>query len=379
MAYTGLNSPAHTGKAVTPTTPIPAGQPGGDLAPKAPVNGLAAFANSDMGKVWSQAGAFAPAQMPGYSDAFQGALGAARGNITQMLHGALGDIQTSQGLAQQALGHYAPMVNDAYQAGLGQVNNAATAGADAMSKYGVGSEVSNANLAPERIAVGLTHQNDRNDQALLGTGLQEEAASQRAQANLAAQDRMQQVDMLQANLQAQSAQAAQQQGYTQANNLQQFGLNMLNNAQQTKDRNAAAKTAATSNPNPATGPYAGTSLTQGQVESVQKSPQYASYKTMIGNLSPGSQEASVAAGQIMQATNGSPALQEMLLKDYPDLFATATSVANQGASGGGPNPLAQFAAAPGRGLVNQARDSGTLGRGMKRINSWINPGGWFGG
>jgi hypothetical protein len=366
---TGLNSPAHTGKAVTPTSPIPAGQPGGPLAGKPQQNGLAAFANSDLGQMLSKASAlYGPSQMSGYPDAFQGALQAARGNIAQQLQGALGDIQGSQDHAMAALGQYAPQVNTAWQEGTGMADNAQKTSAAALAKYGIGSQVAKADMAPERLAMNATHQNDLSDQSLLQTGIDQQAMAARAQAQLAAQDRQGQLDQLQAQLSSQQAMAAQQQQYAQANALQQFGLNALNNAQQYQAQKGLAAGQAQQNQNPATGRYANTGLTEGQILTAQHLPQYARYNQMITGLKAGSQEANVAAGQIMQATAGNPVLQQLLMTDNPDFFAGAIPV-NQQASSSGANPLAKVGQAVGSGGLNNVANPSD----PKSWLNWLKP------
>jgi hypothetical protein len=379
---TGLNSTAHTGAGI--------GDPKAfNVPPKQPVNGLAAFANSPLGQEWTAANKlYGPSTMPNYTDAFQGALNSARGNIAQQLQGALGDIQNSQANAEQALGQYAPMVNHAWQAAQGQINNAATAGAGALAKYSVGPGAANADLAPEKIAMNLTHGNDLSDQALLNTGMQQQAQHERAMAQLAAQDRYGQVDQLQAQLQAQAAQSAQNEAYTRANNLQQFGLGLLNNAQQFKQQKELNSQAATTNSNPAPGAFGQAGFTQGQITTAMKSPQYGHFTSLISNAKAGTTEGNQLAGMILQATNGNPALQALLMNKYGPFFASAVMPGDQ-APGGSiqDNPFYKAANAaandnsttgrviqqPGRGLVQAIQDPSSLGRGVKRIGSWFNP------
>lgn len=364
MAYAGATSPAHTGVAVTPTSPIPAGQPGGPLAGKpAPQNGLAAFAGSPLGQVWGQANQmYGPSQPAGYPQAFQGALNAARGSIASMLHTSLSDIANSQAKAGEALGQYAPQVNAAWQEGQGQIANADATARGALTKYGMDPGLSQANLAPERIAMQSTHRGDLADQSLLATGIQQEGAHDNAMAHLAANDRMGQVDQLQAQLQNQAAMAAQAQQYQQQNNLQQFGLGLLNNAQQLQNQKSllSAQTATNTAQSSA---YPG--MTQGQITQAMTSPQYARMSTLIQGTKLGTPEAANLAGDLLQETNANPALQAILTKKFGSFFSAAVMPPQQVLTAPTPNKLAT--------TVNQRPNP------LGGLNSWINPAGWFGG
>lgn len=317
----------------------PPGAPKPAAAPQ-PQNGLAAFANSPMGKAWAAANATvnnaygAPGGPNPYMDQFQAGLTQARSSIAAQLQGSLADIANSQRLAGEALGHYAPMVNNDWQEGQAMNAAAGRAGAAALSKYGAGAGVVNADLAPEMAATKATHNEDLAMQSLIGSGIAQAGAHDRALAQLAAQQDYGQLAQSQMQFDAQMAQQQAQNEADRQNALAQFGLGMIGKAQDFRSQLALNRDQRTSaaNTNPATGPYAQYGLTQGEVDKAKGLPQYGRFSTMINKYKPGTNEARTAAGIIMQATSSNPALQQVLMADNPNFFQDAISVQDQDTS-----------------------------------------------
>lgn len=277
--------------------------------PKPAANPLGAVANPGTG-------GYGPSQMPSYQGAFQSALDSARGNIAQQLSGALGDIANSQQRAGEALGQYAPMVNNAYGESQAQLNNAAKTSTSALAKYGVGGQLAEANLAPERAAVAATHQSDLADQGLLATGVAQQAEHERALAQLAAQDRYGQLDQLSAQLagQVQMAGLSNNQALQMAYLQQQFG-----NQNALRDfgfQQQLAAGQAQTNTNPASGPYATQGLTQGQVNTVHTDPTYARFTRFI-------QGGSADPGMIQRYLADRPDMLAVLIAENPSFFGSA--------------------------------------------------------
>lgn len=294
----------------TPLSPAglagPQGPPPAATTPAPATNGLADYANSDLGRAMSTM--YGPSSMANYQGAFQGAINAARGNIADQLHGALSDIANSQAQAGVALGQYAPMVNTAWKEGQGEIANAQTAGAGAFAKYGIDPGLAQANLAPEAIAMQGTHQSDLADQALLNTGISQQGAHERAMANLAANDRYGQLDQANMGLQAQLAAASM--GNDQAMNMARFnqaasGVNALRDytLQQKLGQTPAA------NNNQAAGMYQNTGLTQGQVDAAQASPDFANNVKAIQNQT-------LKQNDVYRLQQKYPQLYQVLLANY---------------------------------------------------------------
>lgn len=149
---------------------------------------------------------YAPMDMSGYSAAFQGALNTARGNISQQLGTALADIQQSQQHAQNALGQLPGQVNAVYGQTQGTTNNALAQMAQAQRNSGMTPLMDTAAfMAPEQAAIAGSHAAQLANQPLLQQGIEQQVANRRAQAQLAAQERMGALDMQQAQFQQQLA------------------------------------------------------------------------------------------------------------------------------------------------------------------------------
>lgn len=302
----GLKSPAHTGGAVTPTTPIPAGQPGGELAPKP--NGLADFANSALGQWLGQNGSPNANQ---YLSAFQGALGAARGNIQQQLAAALGDIQSSQQAAGQALGTLPGQIDQAYGQANGTIDSSLGSLEAAQKKSGVGSLMPvSAYMQPERAALTGSQAAAQANVPLLGMGIQQEAGRERAQANMAALGDQSQLDQIQAQGALQAA--------TANNGLspqQQFAEQVFMQNLQGKQNISQIQAQAKANPpsssySPAAGAYGTNGLSSTDVQTAHTSPQYATYARMIN-------EGSIkSVADLQKALPGSPGLWRTLAVDF---------------------------------------------------------------
>jgi hypothetical protein len=256
-------------------------------------NGLAAFANSPLGQTYAQGmNMFGQHEMPDYTGAFQGALDAARGNIAQGLHGALSDIANSQARAGEALKQYAPMVNNNWQenqktnqaalgsiagandaAGVGQINNGVLGGGRLQGDTGA---MLRGEMAPEMAAASAAHRSDLSDQALLNTGMQQQAEHENALAQLAAQQAQGGLDAQAMGFQQSMALQGMQNQSAQELAKQQFGYGLLTNAQNNtaqanlykQQKTDAADTA------PATGQYKDTGLYKTQVDNIHKTPKY---------------------------------------------------------------------------------------------------------
>lgn len=291
----------------------------------------------------AMAGYFAPPPQQDYSAAFQAGLQQARGNIADQLHGALSDIANSQAKAGQALGQYAPMVNNDFQeeraagkgalnamtaydtaAGVGNVNNGVLGGG---RQTGPAMAIAKGEMAPEMAATAATHREDLSDQALLNTGIQQSAAHDTSLANLAAQQAYGQLDAQALQFQQAQALANQQEAYAEANARQAFGYSLLSNAQAAKlNKEANNPNDPNSAQNQASMPgiYAPTGLTRGEVTTVRKMPQYKSIIKLIDSGDGNAQELARMYGQKY------PNLMTVLQVERPDFFADPTQTATGG-------------------------------------------------
>lgn len=274
-------------------------------------------------------GSYGPAQMPNYTGAFQNAINAARGNISQQLQTALGDIQNSQKGAEAALGQYAPQVNAAFAATQGTQQNAFNTLSGANKAAGLGSVNFGQIMQPEMAAQGLAHTEQLGNQSLLQQGINEQINREQALAQLGAQSQMGQLDQQQAAFAQQQQQMAQQQAYAQQNALQQFGYQKQLNDQQ--DQASLRQYQAQQANAQATGPYANSGLTQNQVSSAMANPEYQSIMQRIQAIAAqGPPSTNGKTGNIIQGFADFQAQLQNLQRTNPALYAVLKANAPAG-------------------------------------------------
>jgi hypothetical protein len=197
------------------------------------------------GPISQAVGSPIPNTAPNYGPAFQQALGAARGNIQQQLGAALGDIAKQQQAAGQALGQLPGGINQAYGQANTTLNSSLASMAAAQKQSGMTPLMPlTAMMQPEQAAIQGSHSAALANVPLLNVGIQAQANNERAQANLAAQDQQQQLNMQQAQLAAQQQQSQQSQAAQLA---QQREQEMFTAGQNDKDRALSAQTTAQKN------------------------------------------------------------------------------------------------------------------------------------
>lgn len=289
---------------------------------KAAPNPLAAFANSDMGKTVSALSAYGPTGMPDYSAAFQTALQAARGNISQQLHGALSDIAQSQARAGEALGTYAPLVNADYAEGMGNANSAVNAIQAANAKAGIHTLMApGAILAPDRTAVAGTHAEDLANEALLRTGIGQAAAHDTSLANLAALQAQGGLDQSALQFQQQQASNAQQNQYQTEADKQKFLYGLVGQAQAAalSNKTAATTQPATRDPKIAEA-YTRNGVDNATANTIHADPEYARLNTYINDPTSN-------PWMVYNMLKSKPKLLAVLKAENPDYFSSATIAA----------------------------------------------------
>jgi hypothetical protein len=206
------------------------------------------------------------------------------------------------------------MTNASFGQSMGTVGNALAAMSQAQRASGMTPMMdTNAFLQPEAAAMQGTNRANLDNVPLLQQGIGQMADRDRAQAHIAAQDRLSQLDMRNADFQAQLA--GQQSGYAHDRQMAQLQEQY---AKQNDARNYGYQTKlGQSNSNStasATGPYSAYGLTQGDVTQAHKLPEYGRFSQFItsGQADPHMIQVELA---------GKPGLLAVLQSENHDFFA----------------------------------------------------------
>lgn len=296
--------------------------------------GLATLPTKAPGTV-SALGAYAAPKPPvDYGQAFQNALGQARESIQQQLGAALGDIQTSQNAAGQALGQIPSGINAAYGQANGTIDKSLGTIAGAQKASGIGSMTPlSAYMQPERAAIQNSQAYAQSMVPMLGMGIQEEGARQRAMANMAAMGGNQQLD-----------QATMQNASQQGNALQNY--NYQKQLQDDPNRNFGASATSLSAPviDQTTGLARG--FTQGDVQTVMKSQPYQRSVKLITDAQANSdpEEQKRVWADLSQHYANNPAMLAALSAAFPGGKPPPAPTARKPITGGQPLTAKQAAA-----------------------------------